>query len=264
MLSVDVSGRGSPVVLLHGVGASRVIWRRMTPLLVNGRRVIAPDLPGFGESPAPAGDFDLTRTADALAAGLEGYVSEPFDLVGNSLGGAVALLLARRRPELVRRLVLAAPAGLAPYPWPAAAVAGRVAGPLTTVRRVVGGPLAAHAVARRIALGTTVAAPERLTTDAARTMLQASRGSRHIGAAVAAVMSADLGPELAALTLPVGFIWGERDRLVPIRALHGLLPAPLIETIPGTAHVPQLERPDRFVAALTRLWARLERTWNST
>jgi len=67
MIAIDVSGSGEPLVLFHGVGASRIVWRHVTPLLAPRRMVIAPDLPGFGES-APAGPgFDLGRTAVALA-----------------------------------------------------------------------------------------------------------------------------------------------------------------------------------------------------
>ena len=87
-------------------------------------------------------------------------------------------------------------------------------------------------------------------------MVRGSQGSTRIGAAIAAVAAADLRPRLAQLTMPVAFVWGDRDRVVPfsslpdLRALVADAPA---EIIPGAGHVPQLERPREFVAAVERL-----------
>jgi pimeloyl-ACP methyl ester carboxylesterase len=81
-----------------------------------------------------------------------------------------------------------------------------------------------------------------------------------VGAAVAAVLAADLRSELARLDLPLGLIWGERDRIVPIATLQSILavrPEVVVETIPDAAHVPQLERPAEFVAALRSVLDRL-------
>ena len=108
MVAIETLGEGPPLVLVHGVGTCRVVWRRVMPLLATDRLVAAPDLPGFGASPAAGPGFDLDRVADVLAEALAAEVPAPFDLLGNSLGGAVALTLAARHPQLVRRLVLAA------------------------------------------------------------------------------------------------------------------------------------------------------------
>jgi pimeloyl-ACP methyl ester carboxylesterase len=260
MIAIDRTGQGSPIVLLHGVGANRTIWRHVTPMLASRRTVVAPDIPGFGESP-PAGDgFGLEETADALAGELERLVGAPFDLVGNSLGGAVALALAGRRPELVRRLVLSAPAGLSPAPAVLAAALGAVSGPAITARALVSGPLARSAAARRLLLFGAIASPQHLAPEEARALLQASRGSARIGAGLAAVVRADLRPVLTGLRLPPGFIWGERDRVVPIstlQAIRELRPDAVTETLPGVAHVPQIEAPAEFVSALRRVLERL-------
>jgi pimeloyl-ACP methyl ester carboxylesterase len=97
VIAIDVSGEGAPLVLVHGVGTNRAVWRRVTPLLATGRLVAAPDLPGFGDSPAVGRGFALASAADALAEALAAELPTPFDLLGNSLGGAVALVLAGRR-----------------------------------------------------------------------------------------------------------------------------------------------------------------------
>jgi len=208
MIAIDQTGRGKPLVLLHGVGASRTVWRHVTPALAEDRRVIAPDLPGFGESTPAADGFELDAVAVALADALADTAGEPFDLLGNSLGGAVAVALALERPDLVRRLVLAAPAGFASRPPPVAAAAGALAGRALTARRVIGAPVARSATARRALLWGAIAEPQRLSADDARMMIRASRGSTRIGAAIEAVLSVDLRPQLIRVEAPLGLIWG--------------------------------------------------------
>ena len=260
MIAIDAAGEGEPLVLLHGLGASRAVWSRVTPELAAERLVLAPDLPGFGES-SPAGPgFDLERAARKLSVVLENRARRSFDLVGNSLGGAVALQLAVLRPELVSRLVLSAPGGFSPAPWPLALAAGRVLGPAMTARRVFGAPLAVSPTARRVLLAGAIAEPHRLSPADARTMLRASRGSTRIGPAVEAGMRADLVPMLERLERPLGVIWGRRDRVVPIATLErirAVRPDAVVETLEDAAHVPQLELPGEFTAALGRVLGHL-------
>lgn len=87
-------------MLLHGLGTTQQIWSLVTEPLAASRRVITVDLPGFGAS-APAGEgFDLDEVTDRLARALAAHhVTVPFDLVGHSLGGAVALTLAGWLPS---------------------------------------------------------------------------------------------------------------------------------------------------------------------
>jgi pimeloyl-ACP methyl ester carboxylesterase len=250
VLAIDVEGDGPPLVLLHGVGTSRVVWRRALPLLAARRLVAAPDLPGFGSSPPAGRGFALDEVADELADELDRFA--PFDLLGNSLGGAVALVLAARHPERVRRLVLAAPAGLSPHRRPIPALAGRTGSALIAARRVAGAPLAGSAAARRLLLLGVVADPARLAADDARRMLRGSAGSRRIADGIAAVAGADLRPLLSRLAMPVAFLWGARDRVIPLRAL--VTDAP-VEVVAGAGHVPQVERPREFAAAVERLLA---------
>jgi pimeloyl-ACP methyl ester carboxylesterase len=256
VIAIDVQGAGAPLVLLHGVGTSRVVWQRTMPLLAAGRLVAAPDLPGFGQSPAAGRGFALDEVADALGDALAAELPAPFDLLGNSLGGAVALVLAARRPELVRRLVLAAPAGLAPHPGPIPALAAHTGRALIAARRVGGPALAGNAIARRLLLLGLVADAAAVPAEQARRIARASAGSTRIGAAIAAVASADLRPDLSELAVPVAFLWGSRDRVVPVgalSALRALVPGAAAEVIPGAGHVPQLERPREFAAAVDRL-----------
>lgn len=102
-------GQGSPVVLLHGIGRTGQVWRHVVAqLLPLGHRVIALDLLGFGASPKPGWPrYDADDHAGAVIASLEQLrLGQPAILVGHSMGCLVAVRVARRRPDLVRHLVL--------------------------------------------------------------------------------------------------------------------------------------------------------------
>jgi 2-hydroxy-6-oxonona-2,4-dienedioate hydrolase len=103
-----------PLVLLHGGSGSWTHWlRNVLPLAALGRLVLVPDLPGFGDSAMPPGGGDADVIPAPLELGLEELVgSAPCDFVGFSFGGLVAGLLARERPQRVRRLVLVGAPGL--------------------------------------------------------------------------------------------------------------------------------------------------------
>ena len=148
---MDVKGEGPPLVLVHGVATSRSIWRHVVPGLAEQHLVATPDMPGFGDSPPIGRGFVLEDVADELAEALGGLPG-PVDLLGNSLGGAVAIVLAERRPDLLRRLILAAPAGLAPHRAPIPAIAGRVSATVVAARRRVAPRLVGNASARRVLL----------------------------------------------------------------------------------------------------------------
>jgi pimeloyl-ACP methyl ester carboxylesterase len=261
MLALRDEGDGDPLVLVHGSGTSGAIWRRVTPLLVADRRVVAPDLPGYGDSPAAGRGFPLTVVADRLAAGLaRAGVAAPYDLVGHSMGGAIAILLAARHPERVRRLVLVAPAGLASLPASVAALLGAVARPYAVARRLVAGPLAGSRLVRRLALAGVAYDGARVPPEHARAALASSAGATRIGAGLASAAAADLRDELAGLRGPLGLVWGEHDAIIPrrrIEVIRSAHPHVVLRVVPDTAHAPMLERPEAFCAALEDVLAQL-------
>jgi pimeloyl-ACP methyl ester carboxylesterase len=248
---------------VHGAGTSSAIWHRVIPRLAAERCVVAPDVPGYGGSPAAGPGFALAAVADELAAGLdEASVPAPYDLVGHSMGGAIAILLAARRPERVRRLVLVAPAGLAALPRVAAVLLGAVAAPFAVARRTVATPLAGSALVRRLALAGVARDGARVPAADARAVLASSAGATRIGPGLTSAATADLRGTLAAVRAPLGLVWGEHDPVIPPRRIDVIRRArPDVELriVPDTAHAPMLERPDAFCAALEAVLARLPR-----
>ncbi|MGE4242661.1 alpha/beta fold hydrolase [Ramlibacter sp.] len=107
-------GRGTPLVLLHGGSGSWTHWiRNVEPLAAAGRRVIVPDLPGFGDSTAPAGAVDADDLTGVMAEGIAQVAGNaPCDIVGFSFGGLVGGLMAAAHPSAVRRVVICGTPGL--------------------------------------------------------------------------------------------------------------------------------------------------------
>ena len=123
---VAVLGEGKPLLLLHGFDSSLLEFRRLAPLLAPRFRLYIPDLYGFGFSPRPAaGRYNPSGVLDHLTAVVEQIEATsapgsapPLGVIGASMGGSVAVELARRLPMRVSRLLLLAPAGLTGRPMP--------------------------------------------------------------------------------------------------------------------------------------------------
>ena len=120
---VAVVGEGPPLLLLHGFDSSLLEFRRLVPLLADRHRLIIPDLYGFGFTPRPDdGDYSprgvLAHLEALLAALGDRLDGAPLGLIGASMGGSVAVELARRQPERFTQLLLLSPAGLTGRPMP--------------------------------------------------------------------------------------------------------------------------------------------------
>jgi pimeloyl-ACP methyl ester carboxylesterase len=242
-IRVFEGGEGPPLLLIHGYGGAAWNYDPMAPLLV-GRRLIIPDLPGHGgSSPLPA-----VRTLAGFADVLASLLEEPVDVFGHSLGGVVALRLAERHPPLVRRLVLAAAAGISSSTRLAeisiALVGilqpGRFAG-----RRV--DRIAASPRLRRLVFGRfEVANAELLSERAVHGFLRGpTLHTDAIGAGLALARD-DPRRDLDRVECPVLVLWGGRDRQVPLEdgfEYARRLRAPL-RVIADCGHLLIGERPD--------------------
>ncbi len=203
--AVDVLGDGEPLVLLHGLATTRAIWRRAAPLLADpagrdARRA------GVRAAPPAGRGFDLDRVADRVIDELRGAVgAEPVELVGHSLGAAVALTLAVRHPAPSAASCSSPPRACARCPSPSPRRRRR--GEALHPGRRRAAPLAAWGWGRRLLMaggvvdGAALAPASCASSSATRAARGASAGARHGG-------DADLRPALAAFAMPVGALWG--------------------------------------------------------
>ena len=111
-VSYRTGGDGPAVLLIHGMAGSSRTWKDVMPILAEDHTVLAPDLLGHGESAKPMGDYSLAAFASGLRDLMGVLGIERATIVGQSLGGGVAMQLAYQHPELAERLVLVCAGGL--------------------------------------------------------------------------------------------------------------------------------------------------------
>jgi pimeloyl-ACP methyl ester carboxylesterase len=257
-ISTMEAGQGPPVVLVHGLGATKASFLPTVAALADAHRVIALDLPGFGDSAKPIGGaYDPPFFARGVLALLDALALERAVLVGNSMGGRVALEVGLVAPERTERLVLLAPslAWLRPRPWaPWLRLVPPQLGLLQPAPRRVVEP-----IVRRIVPGSDDQWTAAGVDEFLRSYLTARGRAAFYASARNIYLEEPHGPNgfwtrLARLEPPSLFVWGRRDPLVPLRfARH------VRETLPAAehlelpcGHVPQLERPRETHAAIAR------------
>jgi pyruvate dehydrogenase E2 component (dihydrolipoamide acetyltransferase) len=246
---------GSPVVLIHGLGGAAVNWTLLAELLARSRRVVAVDLPGHGASePLPAAP-SLAPYADRVARVAEAEGFAHADYVGHSLGGLVGLRLAIREPATVRRLVLAAAAGITSSTrWAERVLAffgwlqpGRRISPHWRI--VAERPLLKHAV-----FGHWMAAdPRRLFPRAVGASLAHVNLHTDTDSAWRALCRDDPRRDLHLVRCPCLLLWGASDNQLPYADAVDYarrLRAPL-RVIADCGHLLVLERPDACYDAIT-------------
>ncbi len=248
---------GSPtVVLLHGLGASAAFWRPVAvELNAAGSRTLVPDLLGFGSSIRLGTHFHLDDQAAAVVRLIERHGSGPVVLAAHSYGAAVAVTVARERPDVVRRLVLVAPAAFANAAeareriggrsWIAAKtmdgspVADLTCGTMCLLRR----PLTA--LAPRFASRVSPDVAPEVARDAVTYVWPAYRD-----ALTSLLEDSPLPGWLADPPLPTTVVVAEDDRTVLAAGLEPLLgPAVDVVSLPGT-HVVPMERPSDVAQAI--------------
>jgi len=243
------AGAGPTVLLLHGIGSSAPSWRRQFDRLAADYTLIAPDLRGYGDSADPSGPPSLDAVADDLARLLDG----PAHIVGVSFGALAALALARRRPELVRSLVLSD------------TTLGRgFLGPAELQKWVAGRyELAAELQTRADERAGEIAGPNAASdvlAEIARNMRRARpAGYTYVTDIIAAT---DARPWLPAIDVPTLVICGEHDGVVGLalsQTIAEAIPDSRLATIPGAGHAPNVESPDAFAAAVRAFIDALER-----
>jgi pimeloyl-ACP methyl ester carboxylesterase len=260
-ISVAEVGEGPPVLALHGLGATKASFLPTVAALAGTHRTIAIDLPGFGDSVKPLrAAYDPAFFAAAIEALLDALGLDRVDLIGNSMGGRVAIESGLRFPNRVRRLVLLAPslAWLRGRPW--APLLRFVPTELGFIQP------APRPVVERIVRTVVPRADEQWTAAGIDEFLRSYLTRRGRAAFYAAARHIYLeephGPEgfwtrLPELRPPALFVWGRKDTLVPIgfaRYVREALPAAEHLEL-DCGHVPQLERPRETHEAIRRFLA---------
>lgn len=257
---VDSGGDSPPLLFLHGLGGIWQNWLLNLPAFMDTHRVVAIDLPGFGQSEMPAGKLSipgLARTVDLVCRelGLEDPV-----VVGNSMGGFVGAELAVTFPTRVSKLVLVAAAGLSTeHLVREPLLAGARVWAVLTARTGVRAEIAVtRPRLRRAALQVVVRYPERLSVPLAVELVRGANAPGFIPA-FDALMRHSFRDNLERIEIPVLIVWGRNDILVPVDD------AEMYEHLIGenarsvifddTGHLPMLERPSRFNELLTRFIA---------
>jgi pimeloyl-ACP methyl ester carboxylesterase len=250
------SGSGETVLLIHGMAGSSDTWRAVIPQLAKKYRVVAPDLLGHGQSDKPRGDYSLGAFAVWLRDLLDELGITRATIVGQSLGGGVAMQFVYQHPDYCQRLVLISSGGLGPdVGW---------------TLRLLSAP-GAELILPLIAPQLALTAGNKLRSWFMAVGIQSPRGGEiwsayssladsptrqaflrtlrsvvdHRGQAVSALNRLHVASEL-----PIMAIWGDRDQIIPVAhayAAHDARPESRLEVLEGVGHFPQVERPTDVV-----------------
>lgn len=231
------------IVFLHGWGGDLTGFGLVQAALADAFRTVALDLPGHGGSTKTLARGDLAELAAAVAATLEALGISGASIVGHSLGGAVAVELARSAPQRVAALTLIAPAGL---------------GPDIETAYIEGFQREKRPKKLRAVLEMLVHDPSVVGREMVEEVLKYKRLDG-VGEALAKLAEAnfgggrqrsDLRAALGRLTVPVQVIWGRDDRILPATHAGGLPPSVRVTLLDACGHLPQLERADEVVRLL--------------
>jgi pimeloyl-ACP methyl ester carboxylesterase len=253
---IDSGGGGRPALLfVHGLSGTWQNWLLNIPAFLGSHRVIAPDLPGFGESQMPRDGISIRGYARILDGLMEALGVERAVVVGNSMGGFAAAELALSFPSRVERLVLVSAGGLSIEVYRSAPllVGARLWAGTATWMGARGHSVVTRPRARRLGLQLIVRYPEKLS-PALTFELTRGAGTSGFVPAMEALLSYGFRDRLARIEVPTLVVWGRNDMLVPrgdareyVRLIGDNARREMFE---DTGHLSMVERPSRFNALL--------------
>jgi pimeloyl-ACP methyl ester carboxylesterase len=258
-ISYYSAGEGPVLLLVHGIASNADTWLPSIPLLARQYTVVAPDLPGHGNSDKPPGDYSLGALASTLRDLLIVLGHDRATIVGHSLGGGVAMQFSYQFPDRAERLVLVSSGGL-----------GNSVSPLLRAASLPGSELfVAATVAPIAAVGRFVGnGMRKLGLQPAADLLEVARGFASLAdpptrAAFLDTLRAVVGPGgqrvdatnrlYLAEGIPTLLLWGERDPIIPVahgRRAHEVMPGSRFVVFPESGHMPQVDAPHRFADVL--------------
>jgi pimeloyl-ACP methyl ester carboxylesterase len=240
-----------PLVLVHGIGASKDHWPRLARRLAHRFRIVAPDLPGFGESDKPEdGDYSMTGQAEAVLAFADALGLGAFHLAGSSMGGRIAAELAARHPRRLRTLWLLDPAG-AEGERPSEMIEGLYNGADVPI-------FSRSPEEYEAATDFVMSRPPGLPAFAVRVLAAESAAAYDLNLRIFRQMSEELAARpsteelLRGVAVPTLVTWGEEDRVLHASGaatIAAAMPDASVHLMHGVGHLPLLEDPDLTAAA---------------
>ena len=234
-VNYKIAGEGPAILVLHGWGGSSDSWREVLKILSGNYKVVVPDLPGFGKTPPPPRVWERKDYIDFILSFLESLKINTFFLVGHSFGGSLAVMLSKRCPERIKKIIFLDASGIK--------------------HKVNPKTMMIFWMAR---IGNAVFSPKHLRRfkDAARNLFYVFLRNRDYVKAkgimrdtIKNVFAQDLLPELSGVKNQTLIVWGEIDRMVPLkygRIFNEKIAGSVLKTLPKVGHSPHLEVPEEL------------------
>ena len=243
-LSYDRSGKGNPLVLIHGFPLDLSIWDSVVPLLESDFDVIVPDLRGFGESSTVDEPYNMLDFANDIAGLLDFLGVEKAAFAGHSMGGYVALAFAKEYPDRVSGLALVSSQAAADAPE-------RKAGRYKTAKDVLekGVDVVAEAMTPKLSSNEKV-------QEFVNLLMKAQSPAGVVGALKAMAEREDFTDVLPQFSFPIFLIHGDADLLIPIdraKEIKSILPTAQLIKLKKAGHMPMMEFPKETAEALKKL-----------
>lgn len=240
-------GSGPTLVFLHGAGDQAGTWAPVVHAFAGQYRLLILDLPGHGESEPHEGPLSLGTMVEGLSGVLNRKADQPVILVGNSMGGWLALLCARERPEQVARVVIVNGGPLSP---------DLLVAPRTDLSLMPADREAARRLMNALRDPSSPPVPDFILDDIAR---RAGTGPiSRMPTSPGEYLKYLLMGQLGEIATPVEILWGESDQLLRLdyaQRLDMALAASRLTQIPKCGHIPHLECPEQFTSALKHVMA---------
>ena len=245
------AGQGTPLVLVHGLTSSKVVWRENIERLGERHRVYAIDLPGHGDSEKPNVNYDSTFIVGLMREFILGLGHQKVALAGISLGGGVSLLTALEHPELVSKLVLCGSGALGRE----IAMVIRLAALPVAGEFLIGGPFDNTRIMLRKCFFDKRLASAELAEELRRT--NSLPGAREATINIIRKYISVWGVRdryvvtnrLKNLDIPTMLFWGADDEIIPVKHAHRaaqLIPGSELHVFENCGHWPQMERTEEF------------------
>lgn len=225
-------GKGTPLLLVHGFPLDSSSWDEMIPLLENKFDIISPDLRGFGQSSTIESSYTISDMADDLIALLEHLAIKKVVIAGHSMGGYIALAIAKKYPDRVSGLALISSQAVGDS-------AERKEGRYKTAADVAekGGGIVVEAMTPKLSADMRV-------QELVRGLIEKQSKAGIIGALKAMAEREDLISILSSFSFPITVIHGDVDVLIPIdraKEMKAVVPSAEYVEIKGAGHMPMME-----------------------